>query len=114
MMPLFTRRRAAALIAAAPWPHAGGARPPRRATRPIVARSPGLLPEIGASNLSATNGAIRCETLEFWGIEPDMTVLEILPGLGWYTAILAPYLAEGGGRLIVASFDPVNGICGAA
>ncbi|GAM98018.1 hypothetical protein U91I_01648 [alpha proteobacterium U9-1i] len=49
------------------------------------------------------------ETLRFWGIEPGMTVLEILPGLGWYTSILAPYLAQGGGRLIVASFDPVGG-----
>lgn len=46
------------------------------------------------------------ETLSFWGVEPDMTVLEVLPGRGWYTAILAPYLARGGGRLIVASFDP--------
>lgn len=35
-----------------------------------------------------------------------MTVLEILPGRGWYTAILAPYLAANGGRLIAASFDP--------
>ncbi len=49
------------------------------------------------------------ETLQFWGVRPDMTVLEILPGLGWYTSILAPYLARGGGKLIVASFDPVTG-----
>jgi predicted methyltransferase len=46
------------------------------------------------------------QTLMFWGIEGDMTVLEILPGLGWYTSILAPYLAANGGRLIVAGFDP--------
>jgi predicted methyltransferase len=46
------------------------------------------------------------QTLLFWGIEGDMSVLEILPGLGWYTAILAPYLAANGGRLTVASFDP--------
>lgn len=49
------------------------------------------------------------ETLKFWGIRPDMTVLEIYPGLGWYTAILAPFLAKGGGKLIVAGFDPVSG-----
>jgi hypothetical protein len=30
------------------------------------------------------------QSLLFWGLEGDMTVLEILPGLGWYTAILAP------------------------
>lgn len=49
------------------------------------------------------------ETLQFWGLQPSMTVLEILPGRGWYTAILAPYLAQGGGRLIAASFDPGAG-----
>ena len=46
------------------------------------------------------------QTLLFWGLEGDMTVVEILPGLGWYTAILAPFLAANGGRLIAASFDP--------
>jgi len=49
------------------------------------------------------------ETLAFWGLEGGMTVLEILPGRGWYTAILAPYLNANGGRLIAASFDPVAG-----
>jgi predicted methyltransferase len=48
------------------------------------------------------------ETLQFWGIEPDMTVLEIYPGRGWMTAILAPFLAASGGHLIVASFDPAQ------
>ncbi|MBL8531662.1 MAG: class I SAM-dependent methyltransferase [Hyphomonadaceae bacterium] len=46
------------------------------------------------------------QTLQFWGLQGDMTVLELLPGRGWYTAILAPYLAANGGRLIAASFDP--------
>lgn len=36
------------------------------------------------------------ETLEFFGIEPGMTVVEALPGGGWYSKILIPYLgAEG-------------------
>ena len=46
------------------------------------------------------------QTLLFWGIEGNMTVLEVLPGLGWYTSILAPYLHSNGGRLIAAQFDP--------
>jgi len=46
------------------------------------------------------------QTLLFWGLQGDMTVLEIYPGLGWYTSILAPYLAANDGKLIVASFDP--------
>lgn len=32
------------------------------------------------------------ETLEFFGIKPDMTVIELSPGGGWYTEILAPFL----------------------
>lgn len=45
------------------------------------------------------------ETLEFFGIAPDATVIEITPGGGWYAEILAPYLmAEG--RYIGAIIDP--------
>jgi len=36
------------------------------------------------------------ETLTFFGIKPDMTVVEIWPGGGWYTDILAPYLHDHG------------------
>lgn len=44
------------------------------------------------------------ETLTFFGIEPDMTVVELSPGTGWYTEILGPYLADEG-RLIAAHVD---------
>ncbi|MFK8015072.1 MAG: class I SAM-dependent methyltransferase [Gammaproteobacteria bacterium] len=36
------------------------------------------------------------ETLSFFGIQPNMTVVEIAPGGGWYTEILAPYLKQDG------------------
>lgn len=37
------------------------------------------------------------ETLEFFQVKPDMTVVEIWPGAdGWYTAILAPWLRDHG------------------
>lgn len=49
------------------------------------------------------------QTLLFWGLQGDMTVLEVYPGIGWYTSILAPYLKANGGRLIAASFDPRAG-----
>ena len=42
------------------------------------------------------------DTLSFFGIGPSDTVVEIWPGGGWYTEILAAYLAEKG-KLIVAS-----------
>ena len=36
------------------------------------------------------------ETIEFFGIEPGMTVVEGLPGGGWYSKILLPYLGSEG------------------
>ncbi|MGH8311701.1 MAG: class I SAM-dependent methyltransferase [Gammaproteobacteria bacterium] len=42
------------------------------------------------------------ETLEFFGIRPNMTVIELDPGGGWYTEILAPFLYDHG-HLIEAS-----------
>jgi predicted methyltransferase len=36
------------------------------------------------------------ETLSFFGIKPGMTVLEALPGGGWYSKILVPYLGKDG------------------
>ncbi|MEE9282009.1 MAG: methyltransferase [Myxococcota bacterium] len=45
------------------------------------------------------------ETLRFLGVEPDMTVVEVSPGGGWYTEVLAPYVrAEG--LLYAAGADP--------
>jgi predicted methyltransferase len=44
------------------------------------------------------------ETLEFFGLRPDMTVVELVPGGGWYTEILAPYLRERG-RYYVAGHE---------
>ena len=41
------------------------------------------------------------ETLKFFGLKDDMTVLELFPGGGWYTRVLAPVLAENG-KLYVA------------
>lgn len=43
------------------------------------------------------------ETLSFFGVRPSDTVVEIWPSGGWYTEILAPYLAQGGGRYYAAS-----------
>jgi len=36
------------------------------------------------------------ETLLFFGLMPDLTVVEISPSRGWYTEILAPVLRDGG------------------
>ncbi len=36
------------------------------------------------------------QTLEFFGLRPDMNVIEVEPGKGWYAAILAPLLKQNG------------------
>jgi predicted methyltransferase len=36
------------------------------------------------------------ETLEFFGLRDDMKIIELLPGGGWYTKLLAPVMAENG------------------
>lgn len=57
------------------------------------------------SNVSRNVYRNPVETLQFLGIEPDMTVVEIWPGgSGWYMEILAPYLREDG-VYYAASFD---------
>ena len=36
------------------------------------------------------------QTLEFFGLQPNMTVVEIMPGAGWYTKVLGQVLADKG------------------
>lgn len=46
------------------------------------------------------------KTLAFFGLKPDMTVVEIWPGGGWYTEILAPVLRDQG-KYYAAGFSLV-------
>ena len=48
------------------------------------------------------------QTLQFFGLEPQMSVLEIWPGHGWYTEILAPFL-KAQGKLTLAQFRHNDG-----
>jgi len=49
------------------------------------------------------------DTLLFFGIKPDMTVVEVWPGAGgWYTEVLAPLL-EAKGKLYAAELPPAPG-----
>lgn len=65
---------------------------------------------IGGAWRSPTNRARDmyrhpAQTLAFFGIQPEQTVVEITPGTGWYSEILAPYLRERG-TYIAAIVDP--------
>jgi predicted methyltransferase len=68
-----------------------------------------LMMAVDASNRTEANKARDVyrhpyETLSFFGIQPNHTVVEMWPGAGWYTEILAPYLKDNG-KLIAATFD---------
>ncbi|HEY5775248.1 MAG TPA: methyltransferase [Xanthomonadales bacterium] len=65
---------------------------------------------IGGTHRSEANKARDqyrhpAETLAFFGIEDGMTVMEIWPGGGWYSEILAPAMRNNG-KLILATWDP--------
>ena len=45
------------------------------------------------------------ETLDFFDVKPGAVVVELWPGSGWYTQILAPFLNATGGKLYAAQLQ---------
>lgn len=58
-----------------------------------------------AANIARNESRNPVETLEFFGLEADMSLIEINPGGGWYAEILAPYLRDSG-QYYAAHFSP--------
>ncbi len=50
------------------------------------------------------------ETLEFMQFRDDLRVLELFPGTGWYTKLLAPVLAERGDLYLALGTDRIQGV----
>jgi predicted methyltransferase len=76
------------------------------APRLAEAQQPALTAAIDAPTRSPANIARDkyrhpAETLAFFGVKPGDSVVELWPGGGWYTEILAPYLATGGALHVV-------------
>lgn len=65
------------------------------------------MPHRTAENKSRDTSRHPAETLAFFGVAPDSKVVELWPGGGWYTEILAPYL-KNDGELTVTIFDPAG------
>ena len=72
---------------------------------PAVAQAPRPSPALAAAVAAKTRtpaNVLRdryrhpAQTLAFLGVKPTDTVVELIPGGGWYTEILAPYLAARG------------------
>ena len=83
----------------------------QRTSEPAAAAtdsSSGLAAALAAPTRTPTNVARDkyrhpAETLAFFGVEPGDTVVELWPGGGWYTEVLAPYLAASGKLYVVPS-----------
>lgn len=61
-------------------------------------------PQRSPAHIARNTARHPLATLEFFGLERDMTVLEALPGGLWYGEIIAPYVREEG-QYIAASYD---------
>jgi len=103
---LFTVAGIAALAACTPAVESG-----EETTEASASQS--ALTEVLAADLRAED-RVRdefrnpAETLAFFQVEPDHTVIEYAPGGGWYTRVLAPYVQENG-QYIGVSFPPEAG-----
>ena len=93
---------------APPPPRTPPAPPP-----PAADDDPALVAAIDGPQRSAANRARDgwrhpLQSLDFWGLAPGLTVIDLDPGGGYWTEILAPYLAQGGGRYLAGLPDPAD------
>jgi predicted methyltransferase len=72
--------------------HAGWGEPARTQLKAVIAA-----PTRTPANIARDRYRHPQDTLAFFGVRPSDTVVEIWPGGGWYTEILAPYAGRGGG-----------------
>ncbi|HEX8641192.1 MAG TPA: methyltransferase domain-containing protein [Allosphingosinicella sp.] len=84
---------------------AGGAqdRPALTADQQEALKAAIAAPTRTAANTARDRYRHPAETLGFFGVRPTDTVVEIWPGGGWYSEILAPYVLQGGGTYYAAS-----------
>ena len=103
------RTLAAALVVTAVLAPAAQAKPDNKAEAATAARIDAALAGPLRSDANRARDVYRHpkETLLFFGLRPEMTVVEITPGGGWYSEILGPVLA-GKGRYVAAHNNPLG------
>ncbi len=62
-------------------------------------------PQRGEAHVARDGDRHPYESLAFWGLKPGQTVIEISPGSGYWTEILAPYAKATGGTYVAAVAD---------
>jgi predicted methyltransferase len=83
------------------------------ATAPAYAADAKLKAAVASPDRAAVNKARDAarhpvETLTFWGLKPKQTVIEVSPGGGYWTEILAPYAKATGGKYVAGVTDLDN------
>ncbi|HEY2105607.1 MAG TPA: hypothetical protein VGH29_07470 [Candidatus Binataceae bacterium] len=86
----------ACVLACALYPIPGRTETPKQAARTAALQAAIDNPARPASDRARDRYRHPLQTLQFFGVKPAMTVVEIWPGGGWYTDILAPYLKDNG------------------
>jgi predicted methyltransferase len=95
-----------ACAAASALPQRAGLSAVRQEALKAAIAAPGRTP----ANVARDTYRHPLQTLSFFGVRPSDTVVEIWPGGGWYTEILAPYLRQDGGNYWAA--DTANAFGG--
>ena len=78
---------------------------PHRTALAAAVASPARKPD----NVARDRYRNPAATLAFFDVRPDSNVVEIFPGGGWYSEIIAPYVIKGGGTYNAAAPDRLNG-----
>src|SRR3990167_1210431 len=65
-------------------------------------------PQRGEAHIARDAARHPYETLAFWGVKPKQTIIEISPGSGYWTEILAPYAKATGGTYVAGVGDLAN------
>jgi predicted methyltransferase len=65
-------------------------------------------PQRSAENKARDGARHPVQTLGFWGVKPKQTVIELSPGGGYWTEILAPYAKATGGSYVATGADLAN------
>ncbi|MGI4777115.1 MAG: class I SAM-dependent methyltransferase [Janthinobacterium lividum] len=107
------RRRTLATLALLPFAgFAGAIDRAAESTDPADAALRAAVDGPGRSTANRVRDAARhpLETLAFFGLRPDWQVIEVAPGGGWYTEILAPFLNPKG--RLYAAHEPADGTPG--
>ena len=97
--------RLAAAVSAAALAVAAGA-PVQAADAKLQAAVDG--PQRSAENTARDGARHPVETLTFWGLKPKQTVVELSPGGGYWTEILAPYAKATAGTYVATAADLAN------